>query len=170
MKSKAEVLQAVKQFAKEIDAPNAIICNMAGEQTSHTLKRFCQEIGTTLPVLEEGTPWANKAELYIGLIKEAVRKDMKDSDCPLAFWDYCVERRARINNLTAKDLFTLHGTNAHTALFGEDGDISNLCQYKWYDWCYFPEQKQSFPYAREALRRVLGPSKGVPETKWLSGY
>jgi hypothetical protein len=46
---------------------------------------FLGEIGTTLRVLEEGTPWANKAELYIGLIKEAVRKDMKDSNCPLAF-------------------------------------------------------------------------------------
>ena len=94
MKSKAEVLQAVKQFAKEIDAPDAIICDMAGEQPSHALKRFCQEIGTTLRVLEEGTPWANKAKLYIRLIKEVVQKDMKDSDCPLAFWDYCVERQA----------------------------------------------------------------------------
>jgi hypothetical protein len=117
MKSKAEILQAVKQFAKEIGAPDAIIGDMAGEQTSHALKRFCQEIGTTIRVLEEGTPWANKAKLYIGLIKEAVCKDMTDFDCPLAFWGYCVERRARINNLTAKDLFTLHGTNAHTALF-----------------------------------------------------
>ncbi len=160
LKSKAEVLQAVKQFAKEIGAPEAIICDMAGEQTSQALKRFCQEICTTLRVLEEGTPWANKAELYIGLIKEAVRKDMKESDCPLAFWDYCVERRARINNLTAKDLFTLHGSNPHTALTGEDGDISNLCQYKWYDWCYFREQKQRFPFNREVLGRILGPAKG----------
>jgi hypothetical protein len=160
MKSKAEVLQAVKQFAKEIGAPDAIICDMAGEQTSHALKRFCQEIGTTLRVLEEGTPWANKAELYIGLIKEAVRKDMKESDCPLAFWDYCVERRARINNLTAKDIFKLHGTTAHTALTGEEGDISNLCQYKWYDWCYFRDQKNRFPFNREVLGRVLGPAKG----------
>jgi hypothetical protein len=85
---------------------------------------------------------------------------MKDSDCPLAFWDYCVERRARINNLTAKDIFKLHGTNAHTALTGEDGDISNLCQYKWYDWCYFREQKARFPFNREVLGRVLGPAKG----------
>ena len=50
------------------------------------------EIGTTLRVLEEGTSWSYKAKLYIGLIKEAVQKDMKDSNCPLAFWDYCVER------------------------------------------------------------------------------
>ena len=54
MKSKAEVSQAVQQFSKKmIGAPDAIICDMAGEQTSHALKRFCQEIGTTLRVLEE---------------------------------------------------------------------------------------------------------------------
>ena len=69
MKFKIEVLQAVKQFAKEIGAPDAIICDMAGEQTSHPLRQFCNKIGTTLRVLEEGTPWANKAELYIALIK-----------------------------------------------------------------------------------------------------
>ena len=58
---------------------------------------------------------------------------MKESGCPLAFWDYSIERRARINNFTGKDPFTLYGTNAHTVLTGKDGDISNLCQYKWYD-------------------------------------
>jgi hypothetical protein len=116
MKLKAKVSQAVNQFAKEIGAPKAMTCNMAGEQTSQELKRFCQEIGATLSVLEEGTPWAKKAKLCVGFIKEAVQKDMKESECPLAFWDCCVERQARINHLTAKHLFTLHGTNAHTAL------------------------------------------------------
>ena len=161
MKSKAEVLQAAKQFAKEIGAPDAITCDVAGKQTSHSLKKFCNEIGATLKVLEEGTPWSNKAELHIGLIKEAVRKDMKISDCPLAFWDYCVERRARINNLTAKDVFTLHGSNPHADLTGEEGDMSNLCQHKWCDWCYSREQKNKFPYNREVLGRVLGPAKGA---------
>ena len=85
MSSKSEVLQAVKEFAKEIGAPEAVICDAAREQKSKSLRKFLGEIGTTLRILEEGTPWANKAELYIGLIKEAVRKDMKDSDCPLAF-------------------------------------------------------------------------------------
>jgi hypothetical protein len=116
LKTKANVLDAVKQFAKEIGAPDALIFDMSGEQTSQPMRKFCHEIGTSLCVLEEGTPWANKAELYIGLVKEAVRKDMKESNCPLVLWDYCVERRARINNLTANDIFKLHGTNAHTAL------------------------------------------------------
>ena len=129
MKLKSEVSQAVKQFAKEIGVPDAIISDAAGEQLSQSLQKFCSKMGTTLCHLEEGTPWANKAELYIGLIKEAVCKDMKASNCPLAFWDYCVKRRARINNLMAKDSFKLHGTNAHTALTGKERDISNLCQY-----------------------------------------
>ena len=85
MKSKGEVLQAVKQFAKEVGVPDAIIADYGGENISFDLKKFCSDIGTTLRILEENTPWANKAELYIGLIKEAVRRDMKDSNSPLVF-------------------------------------------------------------------------------------
>ena len=48
MKTKKEVPQAVKQFAKEIGAPDAIICDAAGEQTSGALRAFCHKIGTTL--------------------------------------------------------------------------------------------------------------------------
>ena len=160
MRTKSEVLQAVKQFAKEIRAPDAIICDMSREQTSRSLRKFCGEIGTTLHVLEEGTPWANKAELYIRLIKEAVRKDMKDSNCPLAFWDYCAERRARINNMTAKDTFNLHGSNPNTVLTGDEGDISSLCQFGWYEWCYYRDHTEKFPLNKEVLGWILGPAKG----------
>ena len=135
MQKENQVFHAVKQFAKVIGAPDAIICDAAKVHKSEAVRKFCNEIGTTLRILEVNTPWANKAELYVGIIKEAVRKDMKESNCPLAFWDYCMERRARINNLTAKDIFSLHGGNAHTSLTGEEGDISALCQFGWYEWC-----------------------------------
>jgi hypothetical protein len=54
----------------------------------------------------------------------------------------------------------LHGTNAHTALTNEEGDISNLCQYDWYQWCYYRENTSKFPFNREILGRLLGPAKG----------
>ena len=76
MKRKSEVMQAVKQFAKEVGAPDAIVCDMASEQMSAEIEQFCNTIGTTLRALEEGTLWTNKAELYIKLTKEAVQKDM----------------------------------------------------------------------------------------------
>ena len=53
---------------------------MASEQISQEVRKFCNSIGTTLRALEEGTPWSNKAELYIGLLKEAVQKDMRESN------------------------------------------------------------------------------------------
>ena len=59
----------MKQFAKDIGAPDAILCDAAGKQTSGALREICHNIGTTLQVLEEGPPWTNKAELYIGLLK-----------------------------------------------------------------------------------------------------
>eukprot|EP00957_Ditylum_brightwellii_P204131 15337857-Ditylum_brightwellii.AAC.1 len=72
-KSKGEVLLAVKLVAKEVGAPDAFICDATAEQNfSWLMRSICTEIGTTRRVLEEGTPWAHKAELCIGLIKEAV--------------------------------------------------------------------------------------------------
>ena len=53
MKRKSEVMQAVKQFAKE--TLDAIICDAAKEQTSQNLRQFCHGIGITLRVFEEGT-------------------------------------------------------------------------------------------------------------------
>jgi hypothetical protein len=85
--------------------------DMSGEQMSKEVKAFCNEIGSTLRALEEVTSWANEAELSIELMKEAVRKDMKDQDTPMIFWGYSIERRARIHNLTAKENFKLHGSN-----------------------------------------------------------
>ena len=41
MQWKSEVLQAIKQFAKEIGAPTSIIADMSSEQMSHDVQKFC---------------------------------------------------------------------------------------------------------------------------------
>ena len=53
------------------------ITDASKAETSLEVKAFCVNIGTTLKILEEGMPWANLAELYIGLIKSSVGKDVK---------------------------------------------------------------------------------------------
>ena len=93
-------------------------------------------------------------------MKEAVCKDMKESNCPLRFWDYCLERRVQIYNLTSHDHIKVRGSNPHTETFGEQGDISNLCQFRWYQWCYFRDHKAPFPHNQEVLGCVLGPARG----------
>ena len=109
MKYISEVILAMKQFSKEIGVPDAIICDAAGEHKSNAMRNFCHDIGTTLRLLERGTPWENKAELYIGIIKEDFRRDMRESDCPTSLWDYFFEQLVQINNLTVKPQFNLGG-------------------------------------------------------------
>ncbi len=84
------------QFAKDFDAPDVLVCDPHPTQKQCKVKDFCTQIGTTLKVLEAQTQWANRAELYIGLIKEDTRKDMRASGSPLVLWDYCMERLALI--------------------------------------------------------------------------
>jgi hypothetical protein len=80
-----QVLQAIKQFVKAIGVPDDLIHDASKSQKSQDVRKYCNNIGTTLRVLKENNSWANKAELHIGIIKEAVRKDMTESNCPLAF-------------------------------------------------------------------------------------
>ena len=122
--------------------------------------------------LEKNTLWSNKVELYIGIIKEAVRKDTKDYNSPLAFWDYFFKRRERINNVTARDRFNLGATNAHTQLTGEEAEILALCKFGWYEWCYYHDNTSKFPFGRKLLGKCLGPARGHgnESSQWILKY
>ena len=78
MKIVSEFPKALKMFAKEVVVPDAIIADSHKCNKSKEVKFFCHKIRTTLKILEGSTQWANKAELYVVLFKEAVRKDMLD--------------------------------------------------------------------------------------------
>ena len=156
MKSQEEFEQALHWFCKQVGVPRDLICDSHKSQKSNSVKRFCDQVGTTLKVLERGTPWANRAELYIGLLKEAVRKDLRESNAPMCLWDYALERRAQIHNLIPRPLFQNNGNTPFTATFGEQGDISKLCTFGWYEFVYYRDHG-SFPENKEKLGRVLGP-------------
>ena len=53
--------------------------------------------------------------------------------------------------------------------FGMEADISNLCQFGWYEWVYFREDSASFPFQKERLGRCLCPAKneGNAMTQWV---
>ena len=89
MKSKTEIVKAGEQFANEIEVPTALILDLEGKQRDKNLKKKASDIGCPMNYLEHKPQWANLAELYIGLIRKSVQKDMKDSDSPFRFWAYC---------------------------------------------------------------------------------
>ena len=70
-----------------------------------------------------------------------------------------MERRALISQATSKKLFQLQGSNPHTATFGTQADISNLCHFGWYEWVYYRDKLAKFPFQKECLGRCLRPAK-----------
>ena len=134
MKSEKEFINALKLFCKEVGAPKAFIVDGAQVEKSNKVRQFLNKVGTTLRVLEGETQHADRAGLYIGLMKSGVGKDMREANSPMCLWCYACERRASIMTFTANNLFQLEGQNPYMATLGEMGDISNLCQFKWYEW------------------------------------
>ena len=128
---------ALHWVCKQVGVPVNLVVDAHRAEMSRGVHCFCDQVGTTLRILEKGTPWANWAELYIGLLKEAVRKDMRASHSPMVLWDYAIERRAAIHNLVPRLLFQNNGLSPHAATFGSQGDISNLCNFGWYEWVYY---------------------------------
>mmetsp|Transcript_2442 Transcript_2442/g.3435 ORF Transcript_2442/g.3435 Transcript_2442/m.3435 type:complete len:118 (+) Transcript_2442:1820-2173(+) len=72
MKLKSDFKEALHLFCKEIGVPITLVVDPSGEQTSKAVRKFCNQVGTTLHILQESTQWTNRAELYIGLLKESV--------------------------------------------------------------------------------------------------
>ena len=80
-----------------------------------------------------------------------------------------MEQRVLIYQVTAKKRFQLHGMNPHTATFGTQADISNLCLFGWYEWVYYREQQAPYPFQKECLGRCLGPAtnEGNVMANWI---
>jgi len=102
MQHQRDYFLTLRQFVKEVGVPEVLVCDPHPTQMQRKVKEFCTQIGTTLRILEAQTQWANRAELNDGLIKEAMQKDMQATGSPLVLWDYCMERRALIFQITAK--------------------------------------------------------------------
>jgi len=169
LNKKGDVPFSVKHYFKNVGVPPAIICDYALEQVAGRAKKICDECDCDIRVLEKGTQWANRAERFVKIFKDVVVRDLKESNCPMVLWCYCLQRRSEINNATAADNLALEGTNPYTRMTGQTCDISNLCQFGWYDWVYFRDEKAAFPYPKEVLGRCLGPSKSL-EMQCLNGY
>jgi hypothetical protein len=56
---------------------------------------------------------------------------------PHCLWDYCAD--------------TLKGEVPETLMTRSTADISELCEFEWYQWVYFRDQTASFPEEEEVL-------------------
>ena len=64
---------------------------------------------------------------------------------PKVLWDDCLELEAEIWSSTASNIFELEGEVLKTAMNGETTNITQLCEFGWYDWVYFCDNAVTYP-------------------------
>ena len=75
-------------FCKQVGLPVYLIVDGHKDQISNKVREFRNQVSTTFRILMQIIPWANRAELYIGLLKEALHKGMRASNPPMCPRDY----------------------------------------------------------------------------------
>ena len=149
MEKKYGFLLALKLFAKDIVVPEALVADSAKAETSDDVKRFCMSDDTTLNALEQGTPQDILVELFIGMLKFRISKDMKERNSPIRLWDYCAELCASTHNMTSRNTFKLQCLTPHAAITWKQSDVNNFCQFCWFEWIYCRDDKKNFPEREE---------------------
>ena len=83
MRSRRDFIDALHLFCKENSIPPTIVMDPAGEQKRNDVRKFLYQVGSTPRCIKENTQWSNRDELYVGLFKESICKDLVDSNSPM---------------------------------------------------------------------------------------
>ena len=95
-------------------------------------------------MLKGTTPCANRNELYVGLLKEAIMKCTRESNSPMVLWDYAIEHVVLIHSTVHHPHLQAQGKKPHEFTFGNQSNISNVCNFGWCEWAHCRDHG-SFP-------------------------
>ena len=99
-----------------------------------------------------------------GCIKELKRgssRKMMKTGTPKRLWDHCIELEAMIRLHTALEIYALQGQVPETLMTGQTVDISNICEYEWFQWVINYEPPLTYPDDKICIGRYLGPAIDV---------
>jgi hypothetical protein len=161
MQSKKDAHLSLSSFMSTHGAPDFMISDGAKEEIEGHFCRKAREAGVHCKEVEPYSPWYNMAEAGIRELKRATRRAMLKTSSPKDLWNYCLELQAKIRSNTAHDLFQLGSEVPATYMGNGTSDISSFCEYGWYDWIYYRDEKAEFPQDAEILGRYLGPAPDI---------
>ena len=160
MKTKGQAHDAVSLLFRRDGVPPAMMMDNSKEQLSKEFKRKLNEADCHHKTTEPYSQWSNAAEMNIRELKRGVSRKMIRSQAPKKFWDHCLELEAYVRSCIAHDHFDLNGEVPETVI-GQPADISNICEYEWYQWIKYIEPTAQFPDPKWRLGRYLGPATDV---------
>ena len=131
------------------------------EQSLGEFRRKCCEADCHLINSEPYLPWQIFSEGCIKELKKASSRKLISTGSPKVLWDHCIKLMTLTRLHTAHTAYELQGEVPETIMTGQTADISNICDYDWYEWVMFRDNTTSDPYDKQTLDRYIGPATGV---------
>ena len=86
---------------------------------------------------------------------------MLQEGSPKTLWEHAIELEDMIRSHTALDIYALEGQVPEAVMPRPTTDISNLCEYKWFQWVIYYEPITGYPDSKKSIGRNLGPAIDV---------
>ena len=146
---------------KRDGVPPKIVVDNSKEQTLGKFANKCREADCHLVTTEPYSPWMQAVEGCIKQTKLGSSRKILKSGCPRPLWDHCIELEALISSHAVLDIYGLQGQVPETVMSGQTGDISNLCEFEWFQWLMFFQPKETYPDNKMFIGRWIGPAIDV---------
>ena len=164
MKTKGEVHHSLSFLFLQEGVPKTLIMDGAREQVMGKFRQKAGQADCQVKQTEPYSPWQNAVEAMIKEFKKGTDRKMIRTDSPKVLWDDCLELEAEIQSSTASNIFKLEGEVLKMDMNGETTNITQLCEFGWYDCVYFCDIAVTYPDDKCVLGQWLGPSIGVGPT------
>jgi hypothetical protein len=161
LKQKSAAPDALSILFARDGVPPTMIVDGGRELISAKYRKLCHDAGSEHRQTLPRSQWQNTAEGSIRELKKETGRAMIATGTPKRLWDDCLEYRAYVRSNTALNIFDLDGQVPETVMTGQQADISPWCDFQWYQWVKYYDERASFPEDKQVLGKYLGPSPGV---------
>ncbi len=136
-----------------------MILDGSKEQVKGVFRGKLKEVNCHMHITESYSPWQQAAKGCICKLKCRVSCKMIRTGAPKHLWDPCIEFEGLIHSHTANYIYSTGGEIPETIMKGGTADISQICEFAWYDWVMFRDTVDTiaFPDDKLTLGRYLGP-------------
>ena len=94
-------------------------------------------------------------------MKRGSTRKILNRNVPKKLRDHCLELESRISSATTLTRFDLDHHNPESKMHGMSADISDICEFEFYEWVMFNDSQATFPETKFHLGLWLEPGVDV---------
>ena len=103
----------------------------------------------------------NLCEGEIRELKHGLTRKILKRNVPKKLWDHCLEPESRIRSANTLPHFDLDYQTLEAKMHGMSADISDICEFEFYEWVMFNDSQTTFLDTKFHVERWLGPPVDV---------